>query len=106
MEDTVYRLRTQIYKVTANISGEMNNPLVEILHRRQILSDSFYNIRRFLDNQVGIVVPQNIDNILNASAGDLDEIIRKLVKIKVIKSKDCKYYLMNHMNVIRSSEEI
>ena len=76
LEDTVNRLRAQIYKVTANISKEMNNPLLEILGRRQNLSDIITDVRVFLDRS-GIQVPQNIENILNASAGELDEIIRQ-----------------------------
>ena len=75
LEDTVNRLKAQTYKVTASISDKMNDPLSEILNRRRNLSDIFYEVRRFLDNQVGINIPQNIENILNASAGNLDEII-------------------------------
>jgi chromosome segregation ATPase len=83
LENTIYNLRTQIYKVTVNISREMDNPLVEILARRQILSDIFYEIRRFLDRRVRldntqrIIIPQDIQDIINASAGNLDEIIRQ-----------------------------
>ena len=65
----------------------MDNPLLEILDRRQILSNIFYEIRRFLDGRVrinnlnntqtyaNIVLPPDLDDIINSAAGNLDEII-------------------------------
>jgi len=52
LEDTVNKFRIQIYKlITTKISTrgitEMDIPLLEILDRRQILSNIFYEIRRF-----------------------------------------------------------
>ena len=101
LEDTVNRLRIQIYKlITTKISirgiTEMDNPLLEILDRRQILSNIFYEIRRFLDGQVrinnlnntqtyaNIVLPQDLDDIINSAAGNLDEIIRQTYTLQSV----------------------
>ena len=101
LEDTVNRLRIQIYKlITTKISTrgitEMDNPLVEILDRRQILSNIFYEIRRFLDGRVrinnlnntqtyaNIVLPPDLDDIINSAAGNLDEIIRQTYTLQSV----------------------
>jgi hypothetical protein len=62
---------------------EPDNPINEILSRRQALSDSLAEIRLFVDLNV-VTVTQDIDDIFNSAALNLDEIIRNASVLQTV----------------------
>ncbi|CAB5366035.1 unnamed protein product [Rhizophagus irregularis] len=63
--------------------NELFNPILRILDRRRAVADCVSEIRLFFDRN-RIPIPQDIDDVFNATTQSLDEIIRQAALMQEI----------------------
>ncbi|GET64972.1 hypothetical protein GLOIN_2v1885507 [Rhizophagus irregularis DAOM 181602=DAOM 197198] len=90
LEDTVDKLKKHIQelslckgKIEMDEDNELFNPILRILDRRQAVADCVSEIRLFFDRN-RIPIPQDIDDVFNATTQSLDEIIRQAALMQEI----------------------
>lgn len=90
LEDTVDKLKKRIQelslckgKIEMDEDNELFNPILRILDRRRAVADCVTEIRLFFDRN-RIRIPQDIDDIFNATTQSLDEIIRQAALMQEI----------------------
>lgn len=82
LEDTVYKLRLQIYKVTLNMAQPRNvDPLDIILADRQVLADAIAGIHIYFDRRA-LPIPINIANRFDEATRALNAIIQHVNNAK------------------------
>ncbi|GET56614.1 hypothetical protein GLOIN_2v1885507 [Rhizophagus irregularis DAOM 181602=DAOM 197198] len=90
LEDTVDKLKKRIQelflckeKIEMDEDNELFNPILRILDRRRAVADCVSEIRLFFDRN-RIPIPQDIDDVFNATTQSLDEIIRQAALMQEI----------------------
>ena len=90
LEDTVVNLKKRIQeisvckeKIEMDEDNELFNPILRILDRRRAIADCVSEIRLFFDRN-RILIPQDIDDVFNATTQSLDEIIRQAALMQEI----------------------
>ena len=90
LEDTVDKLKKRIQelslckgKIEMDEDNELFNPILRILDRRRAVADCVSEIRLFFDGN-RILIPQDIDDVFNATTQSLDEIIRQAALMQEI----------------------
>ncbi|GET65752.1 hypothetical protein GLOIN_2v1885507 [Rhizophagus irregularis DAOM 181602=DAOM 197198] len=90
LEDTVDKLKKRIQelslckgKIEMDEDNELFNPILRILDRRWAVADCVSEIRLFFDRN-RIPIPQDIDDVFNATTQSLDEIIRQAALMQEI----------------------
>ncbi|GET50741.1 hypothetical protein GLOIN_2v1885507 [Rhizophagus irregularis DAOM 181602=DAOM 197198] len=90
LEDTVDKLKKCIQelslckgKIEMDEDNELFNPILRILDRRRAVADCVSEIRLFFDRN-RIPIPQDIDDVFNATTQSLDEIIRQAALMQEI----------------------
>jgi chromosome segregation ATPase len=88
LEDIVSKLKKRIHDLSMSkrkmdVDTEILNPIEEVLDRQQAISACLSEICLFLDRNA-ISVPKDIDDIFNASARSLDDIIRHASTLQTI----------------------
>ncbi|GBC22941.2 hypothetical protein GLOIN_2v1885507 [Rhizophagus irregularis DAOM 181602=DAOM 197198] len=104
LEDTVDKLKKRIQelslckgKIEMDEDNELFNPILRILDRRRAVADCVSEIRLFFDRN-RIPIPQDIDDVFNATTQSLDEIIRQaalMQEIDLIRVRDDFTYETN-----------
>ncbi|GET58845.1 hypothetical protein GLOIN_2v1885507 [Rhizophagus irregularis DAOM 181602=DAOM 197198] len=104
LEDTVDKLKKRIQelslckgKIEMDKDNELFNPILRILDRRRAVADCVSEIRLFFDRN-RIPIPQDIDDVFNATTQSLDEIIRQaalMQEIDLIRVRDDFTYETN-----------
>ncbi|GBC14085.2 hypothetical protein GLOIN_2v1885507 [Rhizophagus irregularis DAOM 181602=DAOM 197198] len=70
-------------KIEMDEDNELFNPILRILDRRRAVADCVSEIRLFFDRN-RIPIPQDIDDVFNATTQSLDEIIRQAALMQEI----------------------
>ncbi|GET52580.1 hypothetical protein GLOIN_2v1885507 [Rhizophagus irregularis DAOM 181602=DAOM 197198] len=84
-------------KIEMDEDNELFNPILRILDRRRAVADCVSEIRLFFDRN-RIPIPQDIDDVFNATTQSLDEIIRQaalMQEIDLIRVRDNFTYERN-----------